>query len=150
VPLPELAERLGITERVTFHDRIAIDAVPAALAGTDIGLAPTRRTPFTDYSLSTKVFEYSAMGKPVVASRLPMVVATFADDVVTYEPGDANDLARAIRNLVGDADPRRARVERARARVQGLSWEVESLRYLALVDGLVSKASSKHATTQET
>ena len=150
VPLPELADRLGITERVTFHDRVAIDAVPAALAATDVGLAPTRRTAFTDYSLSTKVFEYAAMGKPVVASRLPMVVATFDDDVVTYEPGDASDLARAIGNVVRDGDARRARVERARARVQGLSWEVESLRYLALVDGLVSRADTKHATTQET
>jgi glycosyltransferase involved in cell wall biosynthesis len=149
VPLPELADRLGIRERVTFHDRIPIDAVPAALAGTDLGLAPTRRTPFTDYSLSTKVFEYAAMGKPVVASRLPMVVATFGDDVATYEPGEAGDLARTIRDVVRDADARRARVERARARVEGLSWEVESLRYLALVDGLVSRAESKQAPTQE-
>ena len=150
VPLPELGEQLGISACVTFHDRIAIDAVPAVLAGADIGLAPTRRTPFTDYSLSTKVFEYAAMGKPVVASRLPMVVATFADDVVTYEPGDASDLARAIRDVIGDADARRARVERALARVQGLSWEAASLGYLALVDRLVSKAAPKPATTPET
>jgi glycosyltransferase involved in cell wall biosynthesis len=149
VPLPALADRLGVTDRVTFHDRIAIDAVPAALAGTDIGLAPTRHTPFTDYSLSTKVYEYAAMGRPVVASRLPMVVATFGDDVVTYEPGDAGDLARAIKDVVGNADARRARVERARARVQGLSWEVESLRYLALVDGLVSRAQPRPITSRE-
>jgi glycosyltransferase involved in cell wall biosynthesis len=150
VPLPELADRLGIAERVTFHDRIPIDAVPGALAGTDVGLAPTRRTPFTDYSLSTKVFEYAAMGKPVVASRLPMVVATFGDDVATYEPGDASDLARAIGDVVRDGDARRARVERARDRVQGLCWEVESLRYLALVDRLVARADTKPAATQET
>ena len=89
------------------------------------------------------------MGRPVVASRLPMVVATFGDDVVTYEPGDAGDLARAIKDVVGNADARRARVERARARVQGLSWEVESLRYLALVDGLVSRAQPRPITSRE-
>ena len=149
VPLPALADGLGVTDRVTFHDRIPIDAVPASLAGTDIGLAPTRHTPFTDYSLSTKVYEYAAMGRPVVASRLPMVIATFGDDVVTYEPGDSGDLARAIKDIVRDADARRARVERARARVQGLSWEVESVRYLALVDGLVSRARPQHVTSRE-
>jgi glycosyltransferase involved in cell wall biosynthesis len=147
VPLPDIAARFGVADRVTFHDRIPIDAVPAALAATDIGLAPTRRTPFTDYSLSTKVFEYAAMGRPVVASRLPMVVATFGDDVVTYEPGDAEDLARAIRDVVEDVDARRARVERARARVTDLSWEVESVRYLALVDRLLVRGQPSEVTT---
>jgi glycosyltransferase involved in cell wall biosynthesis len=147
VPLPDIADRFGVADRVTFHDRIPIDAVPAALAATDIGLAPTRRTPFTDYSLSTKVFEYAAMGRPVVASRLPMVVATFGDDVLTYEPGDAEDLARAIRDVVEDVDARRARVERARARVTDLSWEVESVRYLALVDRLLVRGQPSEVTT---
>ena len=147
VPLPDIAARFGVADRVTFHDRIPIDAVPAALAATDIGLAPTRRTPFTDYSLSTKVFEYAAMGRPVVASRLPMVVATFGDDVVTYEPGDAEDLGRAIRDVVEDVDARRARVERARARVTDLSWEVESVRYLALVDRLLVRGQPSEVTT---
>lgn len=147
VALPDIAARLGVADRVTFHDRIPIDAVPAALAATDIGLAPTRRTPFTDYSLSTKVFEYAAMGRPVVASRLPMVVATFGDDVVTYEPGDAEDLARAIRDVVRDEDARRARVERARARVGELSWDVESRRYLALVDRLLVRRQPSEVAT---
>src|SRR4029078_10596621 len=89
------------------------------------------------------------MGKPVVASRLPMVVATFGDDVATYETGDDGDLAGRIWDVVRDDDERRARVERARARLEGLSWEVESLRYLALVDGLVSRAESKTATKQK-
>ena len=57
----------------TFHGRIPVDEVPAAIAAADIGLAPTRRSAFTDYSLSTKAFEYAAMARPVVASRLPMV-----------------------------------------------------------------------------
>jgi hypothetical protein len=50
---------------------------PGGVAAADVGLAPTRRDPFTDFSLSTKIFEYAAMGKPVVASALPMVERTF-------------------------------------------------------------------------
>ena len=57
------AAELGIADRVTFHGRIAIDAVPAAVAAADIGLAPTRHDRFTDMSLSTKVFEYAAHGQ---------------------------------------------------------------------------------------
>jgi glycosyltransferase involved in cell wall biosynthesis len=145
VPLRDQAARLGIGDRVTFHGRIPLDEVPAAIAAADIGLAPTRRSTFTDYSLSTKSYEYAAMGKPVVATRLPMVVRTFGDDVVTYEPGDADDLARVISHIVDDAPEREARVARALERVHGLSWEVESVRYLALVDRLTAGRSSANA-----
>lgn len=145
VPLREQAARLRLGERVRFHGRIPLEEVPAAIAAADVGLAPTRRSPFTDYSLSTKAYEYAAMGKPVVATRLPMVVRTFGHDVVTYEPGDADDLARAIRRIVDDPSGREARVARALDRVQRLSWDVESVQYLALVDRLTAGRPSRGA-----
>ena len=136
VPLRDVADSLGIGDRVAFHGRIPIDAVPAAIAAADVGLAPTRRSDFTDFSLSTKAFEYAAMGRPVVASRLPMVERTFGDDVVTYAPGDPDDLAGALVRLVDEPDVREALVSRALERVRRLAWEREASRYLALVDGL--------------
>jgi glycosyltransferase involved in cell wall biosynthesis len=139
VPLRGLATELGIGDRVTFHGRIPIEDVPAAIAAADVGLAPTRRSAFTDFSLSTKAFEYAAMGRPVVASRLPMVERTFGDDVSTYTPGDADDLAIVLVRLVDDSAAREAQVSRALERVRGLGWEHEAPRYLALVDGLAKR-----------
>ena len=137
VPLGDRAAALGVADRVTLHGRIPIEAVPAAIAGADIGLAPTRRSEMTDFSLSTKVFEYAAMGKPVVASRLPMVERTFPPGTVaTYEPGDPGRLAGAILALVDDAGDRDARVTATLALVRELSWERESVRYRAVVDRL--------------
>ena len=63
--------------RSRWPGRIPLDDVPAVVAGADIGIAPTRRDEFTDLSLSTKVYEYAAMGKAVVATRLPLVERTF-------------------------------------------------------------------------
>jgi glycosyltransferase involved in cell wall biosynthesis len=136
VPLRDQATRLGILDRVRFHGRIPIDAVPAAIAAGDVGLAPTRQTAFTDYSLSTKIFEYVAMGRPVIASKLPMVTRTFGGDVLTYMPGDAEDLVRAMSSLIDDPAGRTARVARARDRLRNLSWESESARLIGLVDAL--------------
>ncbi len=137
VPLHDRAAALGISDRVVFHGRIPIEDVPAAIAGADVGLAPTRRSPFTDFSLSTKAYEYAAMGRPVVASRLPMVERVFGDDVVAYEPGDADDLAAALLRLVDEPENRERRVHRALARVRGLGWEHEAPKYVALVESLV-------------
>ena len=138
--LIEQATVLQLGERVTFHGRIPIDDVPAAIGRADIGLAPTRRDAFTDVSLSTKVFEYAAMGKPVVASRLPMVERTFPEgSVATYEPGDAASLAAAIARLIDDPTGRDEAVEAAAAVVREASWEGEAVRYVGLVERLIGR-----------
>lgn len=135
------AAELGVADRVTFHGRIPIDAVPAAVAAADIGLAPTRHDRFTDMSLSTKVFEYAAMGKPVVASRLPMVERTFPPGTVaTYPPGDAEAMAEAILSFVDDAGAREAAVARTAMIVEAGSWEHEATGYRALVQRLIDRA----------
>lgn len=135
--LVDQAATLGIDDRVTFHGRIPIDDVPAAVARADIGVAPTRHDPYTDVSLSTKVFEYAAMGKPVVATRLPMVERTFPPDTVaTYDPGDPASMAAAILSFVDDEPGRNAAVARTAEIVRSSAWETEATRYFELVDRL--------------
>jgi glycosyltransferase involved in cell wall biosynthesis len=131
------ADRLGLDGGVVFHGRIPIEDVPAAIAAADIGLAPTRRDEFTDVSLSTKIFEYGAMDKPAVASRLPLVERTFEPGTVaTYEPGEPTALAEAILRIADDPAEREAAVGRTAARIRDLAWEREAERYVALVDRL--------------
>ncbi len=133
-----LAAELGIGSAVTLHGRVPIDDVPAAIAAADIGLAPTRRDQFTDASLSTKIYEYAAMGKPVVASRLPMVDRTFpADAVWTYEPGSPEDLAHQVEAIIDDAPRREMGVATAQSFVADHSWEKDSPAYVALLERLV-------------
>jgi glycosyltransferase involved in cell wall biosynthesis len=130
---------LGLADRVTFHGRIPIDDVPAVVATADIGIAPTRRDRFTDLSLSTKVYEYAAMGKPVVASRLPLVERTFPPGSVSpYEPGDPRSMADAIVALADDADTRGRAVARTATIVADAAWERESRAYVALVERLIA------------
>jgi glycosyltransferase involved in cell wall biosynthesis len=138
--LREQAAARGLGGRVVFHGRIPIDDVPGAIARADIGLAPTRRDEFTDVSISTKIFEYGAMNKPAIASRLPLVEQTFEPGTVaTYEAGDADALARAILAVIDDPAARDASVVRTRERIAGLAWERESERYVALVDRLARR-----------
>jgi glycosyltransferase involved in cell wall biosynthesis len=135
--LRALAAELGVRGRVTFHGRIPIDDVPAAVAAADIGMAPTRLDPFTAMTISGKIYEYGAMGKAVVASRLPLVERTFPDGTVArYEPGDADGLAGAIAALADDPIRRAEAVDSTRDVVRDAAWEREAERYVALVDRL--------------
>jgi glycosyltransferase involved in cell wall biosynthesis len=144
--LREQAAHLGVAGRIVLHGRIPIEDVPAALAVADIGVAPTRRDEFTDFSLSTKIFEYAAMARPAVATRLPMVERTFPEGTVaTYEPADANSMAAAILRLVDDPLEREARVARCMDLVRELAWEREADRYAALVERLARDGLSSSA-----
>ena len=131
---------------MTFHGRIPIEDVPAAVAAADIGLAPTRLDRFTAMTISGKVYEYGAMGKPVVASRLPLVERTFPEGTVAaYEPGDAEGMAAAILALADDPVGREAAIERMRDVVRDAAWEREAERYVAIVDRLVPGRSPRRS-----
>ncbi len=102
-------------------------------------MAPTRLDPFTGMSLSTKLLEYAAMDKPVVASRLPTVERYFdADTLSVYEPGDHESLAATLLRLVDRPAERRARVKRTRRRVEELSWTRQAAALLGVVDRMVA------------
>ena len=135
---PELARQvmeLGLEDRVTLHGRIPIEDMPAAIARSDVGLATTRLDAFTAASLSTKIFEYAAMGKPVVAARLPLVEGAFpADAVRRYAPGNAESLADELLALVDDPAARDAAVVAAHAIVAARSWEHDAPAYLELLE----------------
>jgi len=145
------ADRLGIADSVAFHGRIPIEDVPAAIAAADVGLAPTRRDRYTNDSLSTKIFEYAAMRKAIVASQLPLVDRIFGPaSVTTYEPGNAASMADAILRLVDEPEERDRRVEEARKIVRQASWEIEADRYSALIEELAPDGSTTLATAGRT
>ena len=142
--LEALAAELGIADRIEFPGRIPIEDVPAAVAGGDIGIAPTRLDPFTGMSLSTKLLEYAAMGKPVVASRLPTVERYFAPDTLAaYEPGDPESLAATILALVDHPADRLARIDRTGRRVDELSWTRQAEAFKAVVVRLTEASRHK-------
>jgi glycosyltransferase involved in cell wall biosynthesis len=136
----------GLDERVTFRGRIPFEAVPAAIAAADIGLAPTRLDEYTKLSLSTKLFEYGAMRRPIVATHLPLIERTFGEGtVLTYAPGDVDSLARAILHLVDEPAERESRVTRTTALIADLAWERQLGRYLGIVEALAPDGLSSGA-----
>jgi glycosyltransferase involved in cell wall biosynthesis len=78
------------------------------------------------------MIDYWLFGLPVIAGRLHATSALYDDDVIEYyEPGDAPDLARAIRRLYLDPG-RRTELALAGRRAQAANgWGVQREAYLA-------------------
>jgi glycosyltransferase involved in cell wall biosynthesis len=133
--LQSMAETLGLADRVAFHGRVPLDDVPAAIAAADVGLSPMRRDPFTEISVPTKILEYAAMNKPVVAADLPTARSEFpGTSLAWYAPGDAEGLAAAIGRLIDDETYREMSRQSAAERARELSWDQEARQYVRLVE----------------
>ncbi|HET9714391.1 MAG TPA: glycosyltransferase family 4 protein, partial [Pyrinomonadaceae bacterium] len=97
--------------RVIFTGAVVHDRVPALLDACDILVAP--HVPLADgsefFGSPTKVFEYMAMGKAIVASRLGQIGEVLKDQetALLVEPGNVGELAVAILNLI-ESDELRA------------------------------------------
>jgi glycosyltransferase involved in cell wall biosynthesis len=133
--------RTGTGDRVHLHGRVAIEALPAILAGADLGLVPSRPEPYLRYSLSQKLLEYAAMGVPVIASDLATFRAHFTATAVRYVPGgDPAALAAAIRELAADPEGAAGLGREAQRQAASYAWPAQASRYVAIVERLIAEA----------
>jgi glycosyltransferase involved in cell wall biosynthesis len=107
----ELADRArerGL-DNVRFLGRVNRDRVPELLGGADIAVLSLRDLPLFEDALPSKLLEYMAAGRPVVASAAGEVARLLqrSQGGVSSPPGDAAALAQSIREVADD--PARAR-----------------------------------------
>ncbi len=138
--------RNGLEERITLHGPVPIDDLPRLLAAADIGLVPSLPLPYLQYSLSTKLLEYAAMGVPIVASDLATFRHHFTDAAIRFVPGgDADALARAIESLADDPAGTAAMGLEARRQADAYDWDVQRARYLEIVERLIRRSAEARA-----
>ena len=131
-------ERLGLGG-VRMHGRVAIDQLPQLIAGTDIGIVPSLPEPYLQYSLSTKLLEYAAMGVPIIATDLGTLRYHFDDVALRYVPGgDPGALAAAIVDLAARPEAAVAMGREAQRQAAAYDWETQKRRYLAVVERMVA------------
>jgi glycosyltransferase involved in cell wall biosynthesis len=99
--LRQLVEELGVGRHVYFSGGfVPLDELLTAISTSDVGVVAMRRDAFRDLVHCNKMYDYIAMGKPVICSRTRSVEAYFDDDCLRYfSANDELDLARAIREL---------------------------------------------------
>lgn len=129
--------RTGTSDRVTLHGRVSMERLPSLLAASDIGLVPTLPEPYAQFSLSTKFLEYVVMEVPIIATDLATFRYHFTADAIRYVPGaDANELAAAIREEIAMPGRLQARASEALREYRPYRWELQRVRYLAVVGRL--------------
>jgi glycosyltransferase involved in cell wall biosynthesis len=135
----QLARELGIGDRVVSVPHLPQREVLRAVRGASVGVVPNLPTRLNRFALSTKLFEYVALGIPVVCADLPTIRSYFSpDEVLFFRAGDARALADAVEAVAADPGAAAARATAARARYEDYTWAVNERRYVALLERLVT------------
>jgi glycosyltransferase involved in cell wall biosynthesis len=125
-----LASELGVSERMLFAGRVPYDEVPAYLKWADVGVAPYQPARLEQMKLGffwspLKIFEYMAMGLPVVSLDVaPLRAIVRESEGTLVSEGDIDGMVEAIRALVDDTVSAREKGRAARERVVAeFSWK---------------------------
>ena len=129
----QMVEDSGAAGTVVFTGLVAQERGPEYLAACDILVAPHVRnpdgTPF--FGSPTKLFEYMAMGRPIVASDLDQIGEVLEHGKTGWlvEPGVVEALAAGIRTVAQDPDLRARLGAAARAcAVERHTWRAHTKR----------------------
>lgn len=132
----------GVGDFVTFTGLVPQSDAPRYLAACDILASPhvpnPDGTPF--FGSPTKLFEYMAMGKAIVASDLEQIgeILRHQETAWMVRPGDATDLAHGILCLAQDAELRQRLGAKAREEVVArYTWQRNVQRVLEACQSLV-------------
>jgi glycosyltransferase involved in cell wall biosynthesis len=130
----------GLITAVRYLGPKRLEDIVDAIEECDVGIIPNRRSIFAELNTPTRIFEYLAVGKPVIAPRAAGILDYFDEDsLILFELGDAKDLAQRIEYVL--ADPRKAdeTVRRGQEVYRAHAWRQEREVLVRLVDELLSR-----------
>jgi glycosyltransferase involved in cell wall biosynthesis len=147
-PVLRLAEDEGVADRIDFRGFVPYHDIPSTLRGAAAGISAQRQDAFGALVFSVKVAEYVALGLPVICAATTTMRHYFDDDeMLFFEPANAEDLARAIRDLLADPAAADKRALRSRTKLDKLGWSAQKQTLVETVEKLVGSAwpSRNHA-----
>ena len=134
-----LAKDLGLKDCVRYHGYQQQTEISKSISSIDLGIIPNRRSPFTELNMPTRIFEYIAIGKPVVVPDTRGIRDYFQQDsALFFEPGDPQSLADVILDIYRNPEKANSTVARSKSVYEAHCWDSERVRFLNSVAKLVA------------
>jgi glycosyltransferase involved in cell wall biosynthesis len=142
--LVQLAEDLGVAGRIDFVGVVPNHEIPGLVGGAAAGVSAQREDTFGSLVFSMKVAEYAALGLPVVCSGIATMRHYFDDDeLMFFEPANARDLSRAVRDLLINPAAAEERAARSRIKLRKLDWPAQKETLVGTVEALAGGSSMR-------
>ena len=129
----------GLEKAVHYLGPRRLEQLTEAIAECDVGVVPNKRSIFTEINTPTRIFEYLAFGKPVVAPRAPGIQDYFNEDsLVFFNLGEADDLALKLSWVALNQKEALEIANRGQAVYRSHAWQEEKAKLITTVVTLLS------------
>lgn len=111
---------------ILLTGRVKYDRVLKLISGADICLCPLSNIEIKRCTYPIKIYEYLAMGKPVVATRLPGIeqIINHGENGLLVAPDDPKAMADAVLMIHQDPELKTRLEKNARASVVKYDWGI--------------------------
>jgi len=134
------AHNKGLSDCVQYLGPKSLEELVREIEMCDVGIIPNQRNAFTDINTPTRIFEYLALGKPVIAPRTPGIQDYFGQDsLFFFESGDAEGLAQQIHYVCSHRIEAIERAERGQGTYLAHTWCQERQTLVNLVSELLGQ-----------
>ena len=135
----ESVREQGLENCVRYLGPKPLEQIVDAIEACNVGIIPNQRSIFAELNTPTRIFEYLALGKPVVAPNAPGITDYFDEEsLIFFELGSADDLARKIEYVFQNAGEVREVTRRAQRIHLEHTWQAEKSSLMGLVAELLS------------
>ena len=144
------ARELGVEGSLSFRGARLVDDLPAEIRECDLGIVPNQRNAFTDINTPTRIFEYLAMGKPVIAPSTLGITDYFDQDSLLYfESGNIDDFARQLKAAMQNRDRTSQIATLGQEIFAEHTWPQERERLIETVGSLVGYAGGTRTAAEQ-
>lgn len=138
----EDASKRGVRDSVHYLGPKRLEDLVGEIERCDVGVIPNQRNAFTEINTPTRIFEYLALGKPVIAPRTPGIQDYFSpDSLLFFESGNAEDLAQKIEYVAFHSSEALEIAERGQQVYLAHTWRQERRTLVNLVGELFGVTS---------
>lgn len=139
--LRQIANDLGLGDRVIFYGRVESEDLPSLTAVSDVGVIPYLAVDeMHRYCSPNKLFEFVSAGIPIIASDLPYLRDVIGGYDIGWlcDTGTPETLAQTMREAISEKQVF-GRFESNMTRAQDdLNWDVEEKKLFQLYDRLAA------------
>ena len=133
---------LGLEGNIRYFGARKLEDLAREIEDCDLGIIPNQRNTFTDINTPTRIFEYLALGKPVIAPRTPGIQDYFdPDSLLFFESGDSEELAKQIEYAASHTIEVTAIAERGQQVYVAHSWQQEKEKLVSMVVELIEEST---------